>query len=740
MSGVHYFGIRHHGPGSARQLLLALEKLQPETVLIEGPSDASDLLPLLAHKDMTTPVALLTYPKDTPEEASFFPFAEFSPEYQAVLWAVTAKAKLQFIDLPSTWRVPDTDTDTDPAEESPTSYRQDPIGALARAAGYEDGESWWRELVEENPNPGPVFGAIEEAMTALRENEAPLSPREAAREAHMRLEISKAAKDVSGPVAVVCGAYHVPALKAKHTAKDDRAHIKGAPKRKTMATWAPWTAPRLAFASGYGAGVDAPGWCKYVWSAPQDGLAPRWLATIARALRDNGHAVSTASIIEAERLSKTLTAIRGRSAPGFEEFRDASIACLCFGEALVWRTIAPDILIGRDVGSIPDDVPLAPLLEDLKRQQKKARLKPESLERELSLDLRSESGLFRSTLLHQLHILGVPWGQLTDRGRSRGTFREKWVLKWEPEFAVQLVENLVFGPNITQAASGRLQAAYADIPSLTHLADAVLGAIRAQLPDAAQTGIELLAKRASKSSDCLDMLTALGPLATTLRYGQARDTDTERLHELFGQIAVQAALGLNYASHNLDADASRKMRQALLTADDAIRLVEGEDSALESWVNALKNLLPSHQAARLVIGCAAQLLYSADDITADDAARLLERLLSPGTSVPDAAAFFEGFFEGNGARLIYDSALRDTVNNWLSSLDEDIFTENLPLMRRVFSTLDGSERSRLLGALFGRKTAGLPALELVPDASKIWDRQFARISGILLSEPPHDEH
>ena len=85
------------------------------------------------------------------------------------------------------------------------------------------------------------------------------------------------------------------------------------------------------------------------------------------------------------------------------------------------------------------------------------RLKPEALERDLAVDLRSESGLDRSTLLHRLMLLGVPWGKLTDAGRSRGTFRERWVLRWEPEFAVSLVENLVHGATIAQAAAGRLR-------------------------------------------------------------------------------------------------------------------------------------------------------------------------------------------------------------------------------------------------------------------------------------------
>ena len=38
------FGIRHHGPGSARSLVAALDDFEPDVVLIEGPADADPLL------------------------------------------------------------------------------------------------------------------------------------------------------------------------------------------------------------------------------------------------------------------------------------------------------------------------------------------------------------------------------------------------------------------------------------------------------------------------------------------------------------------------------------------------------------------------------------------------------------------------------------------------------------------------------------------------------------------------
>ncbi|MBY0565453.1 MAG: hypothetical protein K2P58_14885 [Hyphomonadaceae bacterium] len=745
-SAVHILGIRHHGPGSARRLVEALDELSPTIVLIEGPTDASDLLPMLADPAMVPPVALLTYAADDPARAIFWPFATYSPEYQAACWAMRNGATVRFIDLPAAWRLappeaPESDSKEgaeQSAEERPSQeanpLERDPIGALAQAAGYEDSESWWRDVIEENPAPGPVFAAIADAMSALREG-AVAEGREAAREAHMRLEIAKAVKETDGGVAVVCGAWHAPALSQKVSAAADKALLKGAPKQKIAATWAPWTSPRLAFASGYGAGVAAPGWCVHIWTTARAQIATRWLTRIAASLRGDGHMVSTASLIEAERLAMTLAAMRGRPSPGFEELREAAIACLCFGDALLWSTISARLLIGAEVGAIPHNVPLAPLLEDLQREQKRTRLKPEALDRELAIDLRSESGLDRSTLLHRLTLLGVAWGKLAETGRTRGTFRERWVLRWEPEFAVQLVENLVYGPTIAQAAAGRVGAKLDQASDLKQLADLVHAALVAQLPAATERGIALIEKRAAQTSDCAELLAAAPPLAAILRYGQARETDSAQLNGLLTRLLIQGALALPYAARGLDQDAAKTLCAIIRAADGAVALIDLSEVERAPWREALETLVHDGQATPLVAGAAARLLYEAGALAPDAAAILLGRALSPGRAVIDAAGFFEGFFEGAGEQLIHDAALREAVDCWMQTLDGDQFVEYLPLFRRSLSNLDRMQRKRLLDALLGRVETSLARRALLPDAAAIWPAHFARLSQILTARP-----
>src|SRR6478609_5612938 len=103
--GIHILGIRHHGPGSARSVATALEAIQPDVILLEGPPDAQELLAMAAAAEMQPPVALLIYRPDEPKRAVYYPFASFSPEWQAVRFGLGNQVPVRFMDLPQRHRM-----------------------------------------------------------------------------------------------------------------------------------------------------------------------------------------------------------------------------------------------------------------------------------------------------------------------------------------------------------------------------------------------------------------------------------------------------------------------------------------------------------------------------------------------------------------------------------------------------------------------------------------------------------
>ncbi|MEU3334309.1 DUF5682 family protein [Streptomyces sp. NPDC006668] len=782
-------GVRHHGPGSARAVRAALDAARPDVVLIEGPPEADALIPLAAEEDMRPPVALLAHAVDEPGRSAFWPLAEFSPEWVAIRWALAHEVPARFIDLPAThtlaWGQDGTEGPTERkadgdggegAEGSEVDVRIDPLAVLADAAGYDDPERWWEDVVEHRGvgerDAFAPFAVLEEAMGALRETYGVGGrDRDLVREAHMRLQLRAAEREFGDGVAVVCGAWHVPALRERTTVAADRALLKGLPKVKTDMTWVPWTHRRLSRVSGYGAGIESPGWYGHLFGA-QDRPIERWMTKVAGLLREEDRLVSSAHVIEAVRLAETLAAMRGRPLPGLGETTDAVRAVMCEGSDVPLGLVHDRLVVGDVLGEVPRTAPAVPLQRDLDRTQRRLRLKPEALERELELDLRKETDAGRSRLLHRLRLLGIGWGEPVASRGSTGTFRETWRLRWEPELSVRVAEAGVWGTTVLGAATAKAEADALAAQGLADVTGLAEHCLLAELPQALPVVMRVLADRAALDADVGHLAQALPALVRSLRYGDVRGTDTRALAEVAAGLAERVFVGLPPACASLDQDGAEEMRRHVDAVHGAVGLLADVPAlphpSTEPEVEAPALIRPSaepvgegqaqtgtvvddaggHRGLRgrwravlrvlglrdtvpgVVRGRAVRLLLDEGALEQDEAARLMGLVLSPGTAPGDAAAWIEGFVgggSGGGMLLVHDERLLGLVDAWLTGVPAEAFTDVLPLLRRTFSAYEPGVR-RTLGELVRRGPgrqgstraagSGIPGFGPEPDAER----------------------
>ncbi len=728
---VEVLGIRHHGPGSARAVRAALDRLRPDVVLIEGPADASPLTSFVSSADLVPPVALLAYVAGTPSIAAFWPFAVFSPEWQALCWAADRRVPVRFCDLPSTAMLasstaalpsndgdkpPSAPDDGDDSDEPDVrdEVRRDPIAALASAAGYDDPERWWDDVVESRLDAPTPFPVITEAMTELRAA-APKATRreqerEDRREAFMRQSIRGALRDGAARVAVVCGAWHAPALtgaagtagaagaagapSAKRvSAAADAATLRGMPKVKTAITWVPWTASRLSYASGYGAGIDSPGWYHHLFTAP-DRVVVRWLTKVAGVLRQEDLPVSSAHVIEAVRLAETLASMRGRPLAGLDEVMQATRAVMCNGDDTSLALVTGRLVVGEAMGRIPESVPAVPLETDLQAAARKVKLKRDPLVRTLSLDLRKDTDLARSRLLHRLSFLGIPWGAPgQNTSGTTGTFRETWSVKWRPELAIDVVEASIWGSTLAAAAAAKAvaQGTTATLPELTRLVE---HALLADLPDALAGLLDSLDERAAHDLDIEHLMTALLPLVRAQRYSDVRGTDSGQLARVTGALLIRICAAMPAAVTGLDDEAARALRTHIDDVHAAVQL--GDDPpAIDRWMDTLARLAERTDIAGVLTGRMTRLLRDAARISTAEAAVRLGRTLSIGTPAAAKAGWVEGFLDGAGLILVHDRDLLALLDQWVAGLSAEDFTDVLPLLRRTFGAFSEPERRAL---------------------------------------------
>ena len=547
----------------------------------------------------------------------------------------------------------------------------------------------------------------------------------------MRQAIRRGRSEGFVRIAVVCGAWHAPALDTLPQRKTDEALLRGLKRVKVEATWVPWTASRLAYASGYGAGVESPAWYRHLWET--NGDLTTWLASAARLLRDEDLDASSAQVVDAVRLAQALAALRERPQPSLSEVTEATLAVLCGGEAARMTLIHTKLVVGDEMGGLPEGVPAVPLQRDLEAHARRLRLRPAAEERGLDLDLRQPHQLEQSRFLHRLRILGIDWGRPQPLPRGKlGTFHELWTLRWQPESVLQVVEAGVYGNTVVDAATARAiergEMPGADLGQVAALIElALLADLEAALPRL----VVLLGNRSAESTDVLQMLRALPPLASTVRYGDVRHTDTTALARVVGAIAERVTAGLGPACAGLDDEAAGAVASAIVAATQAIGMLSDEPNAglVADWWAALRKVLDRRDVANLIAGTCTRLLLNAERMDIDEATDRLGRGLARGTEPAEAAHWIEGFLrpgpQSGGAGLVLATVgpLFGLIDDWLTALPPDYFAQVLPLLRRTTSTFSSGERHQiaervrsgdsaaaLLGAA-GEPTSGHPTRE-----------------------------
>ncbi|MEM7572793.1 MAG: DUF5682 family protein [Bacteroidota bacterium] len=717
------FGIRHHGPGSARRLLASLEDWQPDLLLIEGPADAQSIVGKLNNVEMEPPVALVLYNDKDIDQASFLPFAEFSPEYQAICWAGRRQVPLELIDLPARHYLAHRAEEqlqlfrpaptADPDQLIAERLRRDPLSLAAELAGYSDSERWWDATLERAEGDQDTFLQLLELITELR-NSYPAAVDEEThrREAHMRLALRKALKSDYKRIAVIVGAWHGPALAnlAAYPVKADRARLKGLPKIKVAAAWVPWSYPRLARESGYGAGVQSPAWYRLLFKHPEK-ATEHWMVAAAQLLREQDFDASPAQAADGVQLARSLASMREQELPGLAELQQAALSTLAAGAQERLHLIREKLSLGERVGKVPEGVSTVPLLADLQKELKATRMKKlwevtgqhylraTKTQARGGLDLRKSNHLRISHLLHRLNLLKIEWGQLQPLGpNSLGSFKEIWLMEWQPEFNLRLLERSSYGNTIAQAASRFSLEAAQEVNSVARLAQFILQALQADLVTIVPKLLHRLRLRATQTRDINALLQALPTLVNTSRYGDSRKTDTSALLLLIDELLPRITAGLSAAASQIDDDQAEDLSQSLSQANYALAQLEQEE-LLQLWQDGLMRLAQNPASHPLPRGLAWRLLFDQKRFNLLTTEKELYRALSPANGAKDVAHWVAGFLRSSGQLLLHYEPLRQLINQWVASLSWEVFEESLPLLRRTFAGFSPQERRSLFSLL-----------------------------------------
>ncbi|MBE0390336.1 hypothetical protein BJQ96_00156 [Flavobacterium sp. PL0002] len=726
---VNIFGVRHLSPGAAYHLIQFLDEINPDCILIEGPADATDLLINLVNKDVKPPLALLAYTTEFPIETVLYPFADYSPEYQAIKWGLNKKKEVRFIDLPSDILLKLKQAKQNNVEKADAFYQfhNDLYQKVALESNEDDYESYWERNFEHNLNTNSFRDGLTlqstEMRTMVADRELEAAPYDYSynyvRESYMRMEINKAIDEGFKPekIVVLVGAYHIAGIKS-NLPPMSADELKNIPRVNTKVTLMPYSYFRLSSRTGYGAGNKAPFYFELMWQAMQNqslsDLPAVYMSKIAQEMRGKGNNASSASAIEAVRLSLALTAMRSGSLPVLKDLHDAVITCFGGGDLATVAEAINLVDIGTSIGFLPEGVSQTPVQEDMNLELKRLKLVSykSTISQEISLDLREnikvksvESAfidLSRSTFFHRLKVLNIHFAEPLRATQDRATWAEKWILCWTPEVEIEVVEANLKGETLEIAAAYELKEQLNNCTDISLAARIIRDACECNLVTIFDNALNILQHLLVESDNFKETAQAARELSVLIQYGNIRQFDLEPLVPILQQLFLRATLLVVEAS-SCDDNASKTVAQAINVMEIISQeLYETVDADL--WQKELEKLAWRNDLNTKLSGIAFSILLEHNMVSEEACANEVSRRLSPGIPADIGAGWFEGLSGRNRYALLSRVSLWKELDRYVQGLDEEDFYRSVVFLRRAFGEFEANQKNsiaELLGDIWG---------------------------------------
>jgi hypothetical protein len=717
-------GVRHFSPACARLVERRIAELRPRHVLIEGPADFNARLDELAlpHR---LPLAIYSY-FSAPDEAlerraSWSPFALHSPEWQAMQAARACAAQVRFIDLPA-WHdafAHIANRYDDDVPDAAAAYED----ALCKAMAIDGRDALWDHLFEGELALDDLSARLEAHFTHLRAGD-PGSRGNQAREAMMAHHVAWAMHQDDGPVLVVCGGYHAPALAAlwRSVAPADCASEPPLPLPPDVpglrygSYLVPYHFKRLDAYHGYASGMSSPAWYEWAWTLGLAGAGKELLRSVLTRLREKKLPASTADVIAIHSRAMGLARMRAHPAPLRSDWLDAlagSLVSEALDVPLPWTyrgRIRPGtdaalvevmaVLAGDAVGELAPGTPQPPLVAAVDVELAALAI---AVPGQLTIDLLDPSQRARSRALHRLALLEIP-GIVRSAGPELALGagqQERWDLRAPLEQRAALIEAASYGATLHDAARAKLE----DILRQRAPGASRIGAISGALNRAAFAGLaEVSEALLDELHECIGQEARFGELGRPIqllfalyRHGEALGVSGAAVLQTALAAAFDRALWLAeapaaVAAMEQDAHLGSYGAIAMLVREARAAALPGIDSLRALAV--CRRVAANADAAPLSRGAALGLLLACDpdpDLAGASLASTLLASLAPSL-VGDALA---GLLALARQYLCDDARFVSALDALVRALDDADFVLALPAMRAAFAWLPTQERAAL---------------------------------------------
>lgn len=746
-NNIVYFPIRHHSPACSFHLQKVIAEYKPEIILIEGPSNANDLIESLVHEDSKTPLSIYYTYSDSKallgekddKYMCYYPFLDYSPEYAALKVASENNILVKFIDLSYEQILINSKQNEGIREKfKKKNYNDDYffdrsnfIKELCKKQNCRNFDELWEKLYEidgidistqtfvKNLLAYCYFSRVELTDEMLIQDGC------IAREIYMNRQIEKYSK-VHRRVLVVTGGFHTYGL-LKCRDENVKLKIKRVNKEDTRAYAMAYSFEECDSLNGYASGMPYTAFYNEVWQnicekkeVPYENTVMYFIAKCGRELRKKGEGISTADAIEALNMAKGLASLRDKIQCGAYELIDGIRSSFIKGDISISNNAPIDyldkLMTGDKIGKLSSIAKIPPIVLDFREKCNQLKVKIDtSVEQRKILNIyKMKSHREVSKLFHMMNFLETNFcirtkGPDFTINRNTNIIRETWDYKWKPSVETKLIEHSVYGGSLKEAVREIIVKKMSDI-------DAHTGEAAKLMINVAVMGLEDLVGKIliqmeiiiQNDGEFYSLTEGCNKLHFLYKEKYLMGIlNTEKI-EILIKIAYEKSASLISGLYNISKEAENDIIQKLkelynISMDSSLSLND------EIYSEQLKLLIDTKNCNTALEGAAVGILIGLNQVDTEEAvSRAKSYLYATGEKLFEAATYLKGIFSTSRDLILYSNELLKGIDHMLREVEYEDFMKIIPEMRLAFSFFIPSEIDEIgenVGVLYDKNIA-----------------------------------
>lgn len=721
---VLFFPVRHHSPVCSYQLRKTIKLYQPEIILIEGPENANDLIPVLTDDKTRLPAAIYYFYKDKKKYISedaedyhcYYPFLNASPEYTAMKEAKKLNIPAKFIDLPYSEILIHSQNHQKNYADDSYLVKSKFYQKLCEKTNLRTFDEFWEkyfEIAGLRLSPEKFIHQMYTYCTLTRQ-ETPQEDLDAdgcsARELHMTSRIQETMQNYQ-KILVVTGGFHSIGL-------SNLLNQKIKPIRLHKFTEDIQNCYPIAYSyqaadalRGYASGMMHPYFYDQISDALEHADSPEqiyhqqslhFLTLTAKESTKKDIPISLSDITSAYSLTEGLAALRNSPEPGIFEVYDGITGAFIKGEKTAASSLPLEILsrlaTGDAVGHIGDKHHIPPLIADFEKQCKKFRLNANTtIPKEINIC--PFEHIEKSRFFHQMHFLQTDFckmmkGSDLHANKDRSRVREIWKYCRSPQTDAALVDHTTDGSTLPEACQSVASALIHKERRCEVIAQVSVDCF---LMGVTLSNADILLMEQILANDgdffslgqglyYFDMLHELRNL-----YNFTDPSNLLYMEQCFSKlIALLPSMGAVQSEQAQDC-----IKICKLLYNVSGRVFPDRQAELKS---ALKTLSEREQKEPSVYGAAMGLLYALDGSYLQSAENAMQGYLKGSSSMQkQGASYLKGLFETARDIALMDKNFLAMTDALLSEMEYDDFMEILPSLRLAYSYFTPFEIQEIAG-------------------------------------------